>query len=387
MVLIRKRFFRRHCEELLRRSKQLKPSRTKTIFDKAFTFSTRVAGKRRYNGGPISGPTDARPAGDYASERLDSPNDMEGSQPRASSVEDDISHINIGTARNSPVDEKSGSTTAQASIAEPYAQTQSPPAPRTVPITRPPIPMTQTRTIQIAEPDMEGHAHVRHRLRARSRGLSIATTANYPMEPLRKVTTLPARSHNIPNPVDHKHTGMGGFPTPIQVVGQLLPDTARSTLRNRFTRPERRYTVISRTDTIQPNDPETGSDDSLGGIKATVARWMPEKLGGLVIGRNSRFFSEELDDEELEELGGVEYRALRLLSYLVPAVRPVMDSRLMTSTCSCVKWCPSLSSPSTFRKSHSGIQSLHRPPEFSSTAQTRLGHRFSSLSLHMQAVA
>jgi hypothetical protein len=40
----------------------------------------------------------------------------------------------------------------------------------------------------------------------------------------------------------------------------------------------------------------------------------------LVIGRNSRFFTEELDDEELQELGGVEYRALRLLSRLVPVV-------------------------------------------------------------------
>jgi hypothetical protein len=39
-----------------------------------------------------------------------------------------------------------------------------------------------------------------------------------------------------------------------------------------------------------------------------------------VVGRNSRFFTEELDDEDLEKIGGVEYRALRLLSYAVAAV-------------------------------------------------------------------
>ncbi|OBZ78732.1 hypothetical protein A0H81_00276 [Grifola frondosa] len=42
-----------------------------------------------------------------------------------------------------------------------------------------------------------------------------------------------------------------------------------------------------------------------------------ENLRGLVIGRNSDFNTEYLSDEQLEELGGLEYRALRLLSYLV----------------------------------------------------------------------
>jgi hypothetical protein len=47
---------------------------------------------------------------------------------------------------------------------------------------------------------------------------------------------------------------------------------------------------------------------------------MPDTLASLVVGRNSRFFTEELDDEDLEKIGGVEYRALRLLSYAVAAV-------------------------------------------------------------------
>ncbi|CDO70946.1 hypothetical protein BN946_scf184829.g55 [Trametes cinnabarina] len=46
-------------------------------------------------------------------------------------------------------------------------------------------------------------------------------------------------------------------------------------------------------------------------------KWLSDSLKDLVIGRNSEFYIEELTDEQLEELGGIEYRALRLLSYIV----------------------------------------------------------------------
>lgn len=59
-----------------------------------------------------------------------------------------------------------------------------------------------------------------------------------------------------------------------------------------------------------------------------VARWLPESISGLVIGRNSRFWVHELSDEELEVIGGVEYRALRVLSYLVAAVRSLSEREL-----------------------------------------------------------
>jgi len=66
----------------------------------------------------------------------------------------------------------------------------------------------------------------------------------------------------------------------------------------------------------------SGSGSSIGwsDIVTGAARWMPDTLASLVVGRNSRFFTEELDDEDLELIGGVEYRALRLLSYAVAAV-------------------------------------------------------------------
>jgi hypothetical protein len=63
-----------------------------------------------------------------------------------------------------------------------------------------------------------------------------------------------------------------------------------------------------------------------------AARWMPDTLASLVVGRNSRFFTEELDDEELEQIGGVEYRALRLLSYAVAAVSPITSGASQSGT-------------------------------------------------------
>jgi Trk/Ktr/HKT type cation transporter len=48
------------------------------------------------------------------------------------------------------------------------------------------------------------------------------------------------------------------------------------------------------------------------------ASWL--KFDELVVGRNSLFHTNRLTDEQLEEIGGVEYRALRLLSYLVAFV-------------------------------------------------------------------
>jgi hypothetical protein len=52
-----------------------------------------------------------------------------------------------------------------------------------------------------------------------------------------------------------------------------------------------------------------------------LKRWLSDGFDGLSIGRNSHFNTELLSDEQLEELGGIEYRALRALSYIVIVVR------------------------------------------------------------------
>jgi len=327
------------------------------IFSRAFTFSARDGSSKPpkpYRGEAISGPLDARPVGDYLMETVaDSPADMGTSDGRPSTADEDFSSTNQ--------QDHSESTTAQSSAiitrnAEPNAETS--PKTRTAQQLPPiQIPMGRTRTIQISEPCPNSALHHRQRLRERSRGMSFARSplSQPPMTgPPRRstgVSTYSADSasrHHIPSPVQHQHTGLGGFPSPIQLIGHVLPERAVTTMRHRLGRPERRHTLLlSRQLSINRTDTEQGDagEESWDSVKAAVARWMPERLGGLVIGRNSRFFSEELDDEELEELGGVEYRALRLLSYLVPAVSPAAAfTGLTDSTLHCSSSSPSPSS-------------------------------------------
>lgn len=54
-------------------------------------------------------------------------------------------------------------------------------------------------------------------------------------------------------------------------------------------------------------------------LEASSVPWL--NFSGLVVGRNSDFHTDTLTTEQVEDIGGTEYRALRLLSYLVPAVR------------------------------------------------------------------
>jgi hypothetical protein len=78
---------------------------------------------------------------------------------------------------------------------------------------------------------------------------------------------------------------------------------------------------------------QTTRDASGGVIAERAVAWL--NFDGLVVGRNSDFHTESLSDEQVEQIGGAEYRALRLLSYLVPIVRslacfkPVSDRYLM----------------------------------------------------------
>ncbi|KAI0757447.1 TrkH-domain-containing protein [Daedaleopsis nitida] len=91
-----------------------------------------------------------------------------------------------------------------------------------------------------------------------------------------------------------KDQGLGGFPGPFQ-LGQRLA-------RKYFPRAYRKMTMM-------PPLSQPGKEKKM--------KWLPEGLAELVIGRNSEFNTDELSDEQLEALGGIEYQALVLLSYLV----------------------------------------------------------------------
>ncbi|KIR43206.1 potassium ion transporter [Cryptococcus deuterogattii 99/473] len=122
-------------------------------------------------------------------------------------------------------------------------------------------------------------------------------------------------TRRLPVPFGQKNTGYGGFPSLFQIFRRLLPEKAKRKLY----RPVRRVGILMHPAYARKfENGHAGVEESWGeAIRGSVAKWMPEGLQGLVIGRNSRFWTEELDDEELEQIGGVEYRALKLLSCIV----------------------------------------------------------------------
>ncbi|KAI0638942.1 TrkH-domain-containing protein [Trametes polyzona] len=91
----------------------------------------------------------------------------------------------------------------------------------------------------------------------------------------------------------NKDQGLGGFPGPVE-LGQRL-------LKLYFPRLYRRLSEM----TVREQFPSRHT------------KWLGDTLKDMVIGRNGDFHTEELTDEQLEELGGIEYRALKLLSYIV----------------------------------------------------------------------
>ncbi|VDC02697.1 unnamed protein product [Peniophora sp. CBMAI 1063] len=100
-----------------------------------------------------------------------------------------------------------------------------------------------------------------------------------------------------------KHSGFGGFPLPHEILGRVvhyLFPKVKAKLERTLTMP--------RTMTVTSQSGQQNADDG-----ATV---VPYISFDAIVGRNSRFH--ELTNEQLEELGGVEYRALNALLWLLP---------------------------------------------------------------------
>lgn len=64
--------------------------------------------------------------------------------------------------------------------------------------------------------------------------------------------------------------------------------------------------------------------------EAAQAKWLPPGVRAVVVGRNSQFFEEELDDDELELLGALEYRALNLMAVILIVVSLVVIACVST---------------------------------------------------------
>ncbi|KAI4519038.1 TrkH-domain-containing protein [Schizophyllum commune Loenen D] len=94
----------------------------------------------------------------------------------------------------------------------------------------------------------------------------------------------------------HKYTGLGGFPGPAA----LLAAAARAAAPGVTDKLKNALEVKT--------EHHTGHDSFLADLRGRLRVW-----------RNGYFETDELTEDDVEKIGGAEYRALRLLSYLVPA--------------------------------------------------------------------
>ncbi|KAF9502096.1 TrkH-domain-containing protein [Pleurotus eryngii] len=134
-----------------------------------------------------------------------------------------------------------------------------------------------------------------------------------------------------------KYKAHGGFPGPVNLAQRALKHiapTAYRKLERSLTLP---YTttlngspapLVSSPVVSSPlprhdsplngelvGEEETPMEKFIADINTKLVTWLSFPLR---VGRNSYFRVDELTDEQVEEIGGAEYRALRVLSYLVP---------------------------------------------------------------------
>lgn len=147
---------------------------------------------------------------------------------------------------------------------------------------------------------------------------------------------MPPRSATIRTvngrPAPRKHSGFGGFPMPHEIL--------RSGVKYFFPKLERKITrtvTFQRTGTFQrPGGLAMNRTGTMASARSYTGTINPAGAGApvpvpyitfdAVVGRNSRF--RDLTSEQMEELGGVEYRALKVLLVIVPSVRNAIRALL-----------------------------------------------------------
>lgn len=106
---------------------------------------------------------------------------------------------------------------------------------------------------------------------------------------------------------DTKLSGFGGFPTPFELL--------RMGMERFFPKVSMK---MSRTMTMPRTNSIAGRGTIASGANEGETKEAPYITFQAIVGRNSRFHG--LTEEQMDELGGVEYRALRVLLIIVVAV-------------------------------------------------------------------
>ena len=122
--------------------------------------------------------------------------------------------------------------------------------------------------------------------------------------------TATAHTHRTQGARSALNTGYGGFPMPqvllFRLIRKLFPNFQKRFIRT---------VTLPRTQTFHAF-PYTGTQHT---YRTSNTRDAPYISFEAIVGRNSKFH--RLTEENLEELGGVEYRALSALLWLVGGVR------------------------------------------------------------------
>ncbi|KAJ7583925.1 potassium transporter [Mycena floridula] len=260
MVLVRKEYFKRRCEYIAKKHQKHFPNRAFLLA----SISSPIAAFR-----PRNIIVDKRNSGD---EEPEPPPPFALISPARTPVTEQRAEPELELNAVSPV--------SQSSAASPQAQSffHSPDRHHFASPTS-----TSPRGIEFT---LNSSIRMRH-----TRGASLSRRGTFH-------THHTARSRNTVITVveDDKHSGFGGFPGPVQIFQRLLKRASPKIYRTL----ERKLTIPYGTTVAAKSRPWLDNFD-------------------LFVGRNSDFHTESLTDEQVEEIGGTEYRALRLLSYVVPA--------------------------------------------------------------------
>lgn len=274
MVLVRKRYFRIHCQDLLQHDK-IRRRETLTL----------TGGKslrhRVVDPADVTAPTMAEPL------RRSIPDRIYTASPAETQLTAQLSRYTITEDRRSSHGGASGSDEIlnDDDLIVPTVEVSSP---------------TDTRsTSQYPVALSLDRAELR-KASFLSR-ISARRTSNIPLRRRSSASTIPA-------PIESYNSGMGGFP-----IMSRLSQVISSNIHLHMPAQEERPILLTRQNT-------GSTDDWSDAVRHRIVSWLPEGIAGLIVGRNSHFFTDELDDDELEQIGGVEYRALRFLSYFVATV-------------------------------------------------------------------
>ncbi|KAH8828423.1 cation transport protein-domain-containing protein [Flagelloscypha sp. PMI_526] len=160
--------------------------------------------------------------------------------------------------------------------------------------------MTRTQTIEFAPTTTAGVRRRGRQDRSLSRVRSTDRSSVHSHERKRQSSGVPLAQYSTinhsfaPPERGRKHSGFGGFAMPHEIIGSIVGYIFPVTI------------------------PQTTTITSLHGDSTTVdgVRPVPYISFPAIVGRNSTFHL--MDSEQLEELGGVEYRALNALLWIIP---------------------------------------------------------------------